>query len=386
MNQRRAQALKAPSQLSHQYDDAGAWSGRERVDHATFVAALSARLRADGIGVSIAPTERLARALALCTPNDVASLYWITRTCVLNDRSEITTFDATFRSIFGRWNPPHISDQPSRAHGPAPAPRTGSLRISAAAPRISTQARHAETSGRFIVQEPIKGRRASDEAEVLDLLPSERSDKADTPFDQLNPADLKLLTGWLDGRFDELLTRRSRRRGPDGRSADIDLRRTLMAARSTGGEPMRISYRRQRRLQRRVVTITDVSGSMRVHSRLHLHLARALVLRVNAEAFTISTSLRRVTTQLRHTDNPVAIDRLAEEVVDRFGGTKIGASLRQLLTSPIWSNTVRGAVVVIASDGWDADPPELLGESMQRLSRMAHKVIWVNPRARCQRL
>ena len=36
---------------------------------------------------------------------------------------------------------------------------------------------------------------------------------------------------------------------------------------------------------------------------------------------------------------------------------------------------------MIASDGWDADPPDLLGQRMQRLRRMAHRVIWVNPRA-----
>jgi len=40
----------------------------------------------------------------------------------------------------------------------------------------------------------------------------------------------------------------------------------------------------------------------------------------------------------------------------------------------------RGAVLVIVSDGWEVESPELVGESMQRLARLAHHVIWVNPR------
>ena len=39
----------------------------------------------------------------------------------------------------------------------------------------------------------------------------------------------------------------------------------------------------------------------------------------------------------------------------------------------------RGAIVVILSDGWDRGDPEVLGEQMRRLHRVAHKVVWVNP-------
>ena len=39
----------------------------------------------------------------------------------------------------------------------------------------------------------------------------------------------------------------------------------------------------------------------------------------------------------------------------------------------------RGAVVVILSDGWDRGDPEVLAEQMQRLGRVAHRIVWVNP-------
>ena len=40
----------------------------------------------------------------------------------------------------------------------------------------------------------------------------------------------------------------------------------------------------------------------------------------------------------------------------------------------------RGAVVVILSDGWERGEPELVAREMERLSRLAHRIVWVNPR------
>jgi uncharacterized protein with von Willebrand factor type A (vWA) domain len=37
-------------------------------------------------------------------------------------------------------------------------------------------------------------------------------------------------------------------------------------------------------------------------------------------------------------------------------------------------------VVVILSDGWERGDAALLGEQMARLSRLAHRVVWSNPR------
>ena len=40
----------------------------------------------------------------------------------------------------------------------------------------------------------------------------------------------------------------------------------------------------------------------------------------------------------------------------------------------------RGAVVVILSDGWERGDPALVGRELERLSRLAHRIVWVNPR------
>jgi uncharacterized protein with von Willebrand factor type A (vWA) domain len=39
----------------------------------------------------------------------------------------------------------------------------------------------------------------------------------------------------------------------------------------------------------------------------------------------------------------------------------------------------RGAIVVICSDGLDRGDPALLAGAMERLSRISHKVVWMNP-------
>ena len=67
-------------------------------------------------------------------------------------------------------------------------------------------------------------------------------------------------------------------------------------------------------------------------------------------------------------------------MADRFGGTRIATNLQALLASH-HGGAVRGAIVIIASDGWDSDPPERLAAAMARLRRRAHRVIWMNPRA-----
>ena len=66
-------------------------------------------------------------------------------------------------------------------------------------------------------------------------------------------------------------------------------------------------------------------------------------------------------------------------MTDRFGGIRIAASLRELLASRHGA-LLRGAVVVVLSDGWDSDPAESMTVAMTRLRRRAHRVVWADPR------
>ena len=177
-----------------------------------------------------------------------------------------------------------------------------------------------------------------------------------------------------------LPTRRTRRRqhGPAGRR--IALRPTLTRARRTGWEPVDLVRSHPVRRPRRIVLLCDVSQSMQAQATAYLHLMRAFATGADAEVFAFATTLTRLTVTLRHTSAAAAVARATETVTDRFGGTRIAANLQTLLASH-HGNAVRGAIVVIASDGWDSDPPAAMAAAMARMRRRAYRVIWMNPRA-----
>ncbi|HEX5541735.1 MAG TPA: VWA domain-containing protein, partial [Micromonospora sp.] len=160
----------------------------------------------------------------------------------------------------------------------------------------------------------------------------------------------------------------------------LDLRRTLRMAHRTGGDPVRRRYRLRVERPRRVVLIADVSGSMEAYSRVYLHLLHGAVRGAGAEAFVFATRLTRLTRALAQGAPDVALSDAMATAPDWSGGTRIGLALKRFNDEYGRRGLARGAVVVIVSDGWERDDPALLGEQMARLSRLAHRIVWVNPR------
>jgi uncharacterized protein with von Willebrand factor type A (vWA) domain len=107
---------------------------------------------------------------------------------------------------------------------------------------------------------------------------------------------------------------------------------------------------------------------------------RVLARSGRAETFAFSTHLTRLTPSLRHRSAPLAMRLATEQVVDRYGGTRLATSLSSLVSSR-HGNALRGGVLVVASDGWDSDDPEQLARVLARISLRAHRVVWLNPRA-----
>jgi uncharacterized protein with von Willebrand factor type A (vWA) domain len=137
--------------------------------------------------------------------------------------------------------------------------------------------------------------------------------------------------------------------------------------------------------RRRVVLIADVSGSMEAYSRAYLYLLHGAVRALRAETFVFATRLTRVTQTLRTRDPEVALRAAVDDTRDWSGGTRIGDAIREFNDRWGRRGLARGAVVVIVSDGWEGGEPELLGEQMARLSRLAHRIVWVNPRSKSDR-
>ena len=175
--------------------------------------------------------------------------------------------------------------------------------------------------------------------------------------------------------------RRSLRLVPTARrTARPDLRRTVRAALRTEGEAVRRHFRKPATRHRRLVLLLDVSGSMEPYARALLRFVQAAVAgRRRVEAFALGTRLTRITRELGSRDPDLALTRAADRVVDWSGGTRLGDGLRRFNDEWGVRGMARGADVVILSDGWDRGDPDELAEAMQRLARVAHRIIWVNP-------
>jgi uncharacterized protein with von Willebrand factor type A (vWA) domain len=174
-------------------------------------------------------------------------------------------------------------------------------------------------------------------------------------------------------------TRRTARRRPSRRGA-VDPRRTLRDMLRRGGEPVRPRRHTRAERPRRVVLLVDVSGSMAPYADALLRFAHAAVRGSRTEVFTIGTRLTRVTRELGHRDPDTARAAVGAAVPDWRGGTRLGELLRAFLDRWGQRGMARGAVVVLLSDGWERGDPALLAGQMRRLHRLAHRVIWANPR------
>ena len=346
------------------------------VDLAAFAAALVARLRGAGVHVSAGGPASFVQALRKLVPDNTTALYWAARLTLVNRMEDLGAFDAVFAAVFGAAEP----DGSRRA---MPLTLPGPKTPAAGTVRPAGDASASAQSLPWVTRTPAAADDTAAPSLLLpDVLPSRIAALADEPFDRFDAQDLRLLGGWLEATVARWPRRRSRRfeRSPAGKR--IDLRATMNASRKSGWEAMVLARTRPRRRPRRVVLACDVSRSMQPYATVYLHLMRAVSRQAGTrpEVFAFSTSLTRLTSVLAHRSAEVALQRANAKVADRYGGTFIGRSVNGLLAPP-HGNALRGAVVIIASDGWDSDPPDVLAHAMARVRRRAELLVWLNPRA-----
>jgi len=140
----------------------------------------------------------------------------------------------------------------------------------------------------------------------------------------------------------------------------------VRAALRAGGEPVRRRHTEAGERPRRLVLLLDVSGSMEPYARALARFVHAAVVgRGRVEAFALGTRLTRITRELSSRDPDQALRQAAHSVADWAGGTRLGDDLRAF--NDTWG------------DGWDRGDPATMTEQMARLSRVAHRIVWVNP-------
>ena len=197
-------------------------------------------------------------------------------------------------------------------------------------------------------------------------------------FRDFSDAELERACGLLE-ELPAALSRRRTRRWQRATGGGVDLRRVLRRS-LMRGDLVDLPRRERREAPRPLLVFGDISGSMERYSRVLMHFVYGLTHgRGPVETFLFATGLTRVTRQLAADRGSIAFARLARDVRDWGGGTRIGDALRTFNTR--WSRRVmrNGPVVLILSDGWDRGDPAALDRELARLRRSCRRVIWLNP-------
>jgi uncharacterized protein with von Willebrand factor type A (vWA) domain len=320
------------------------------------LAEFGSELRAAGIAVGSGDLLTYCGALAALDPTDLLDLYWAGRTTLVTRGDQIPIYDEVFRRFF--------LDEVQRL----PEPVRWQIRSSM----------HAQSALTVPTTELIGDRRLEDEAR-LGLFASDAEVLRQKSFAACTPDELAALRRIMARIRLTPPRRRTRRTAPARAGQRPDLRRTVRETMRAHGEPAQLYWRRRRVRLRPLVLILDVSGSMSDYSRNLLQFAystRRAASRV--EVFCFGTRLTRITRALerRRPDDARTVRHVR---VDWEGGTRIGDSLERFVRG--WGRTglCRGAIVVVCSDGLDRGDPAVLARAMERLSRLSHRVVWLNP-------
>jgi uncharacterized protein with von Willebrand factor type A (vWA) domain len=200
------------------------------------------------------------------------------------------------------------------------------------------------------------------------------------PFDQLSPSELAAMERLMARLAPKLATRKSRRLIPTRGRGSVDLRRSFRRALASDGELLSLARRARAVEEPRLVVLYDTSGSMDSYTRLLLAFAFALrrVMK-RAEIFAFNTRLVRVTRMIAPAQIPRTLERLAAEVADWSGGTRIGACLAEFLAQYKETMIDRNTTVILVSDGLDQGEAALLERSMRALRERGCRIIWLNP-------
>lgn len=329
---------------------------RQAVNGRVFLSALMVfgqELRRAGLRIGTGQLVVLARAATRIDPADKLDLYWAGRTCLTSRKEDIAIYDAVFTATFEEsvLLPVSVDDQCTDSVG---------LRASARTPTLAYRAKPLNTSG---------GKLASD----VDVL-------REKDFSHCSDEELAAIARLLARVSTSAPFRRVRRTRPARRGVRPDLRRELREL-LRHGTATRTTRWRQRQIRSRVVVLLlDVSGSMSDYSRALLQFAYVMLSGPgHVEVFCFGTRLTRVSDALARRSADDALRFASNAVVDWNGGTRIGESLHEYVRTFGRRAGHRRAVVIICSDGLERGEPEQLAREMSRLSRLAYRIIWVNP-------
>jgi uncharacterized protein with von Willebrand factor type A (vWA) domain len=363
--------------MADEYAGAVAGASFDAGDLAEVAARFGAALRRAGLPVGPGRTERFARAVTLVRPASRQELFNCALATLVSAKDQAETLKAVFAEVFGSLDGAGELTDLARVPGLGTQPQPAHIAEAAMVARM-----HAETV--TVSQDSdAEGEDSDAEGEVeRPYLGSPVERLAGTDFAELSAAELAELAAAMHRITLAVPRRRSRRRRPRPGGSRTDMRATLRQARRTGGHAFRLIGEVPAKRPRRLVVLCDISGSMEPYARAMIQLLYCAAGGANAEVFSFATRLTRLTSALARSSPTVALARAAHTAPDWHGGTQIGGALKEFNDRYGRRGMARGAVVLIISDGWDTGDPEVVRREMQRLSLVAFRIIWMNPRTK----
>ena len=326
-------------------------------DYVAMLVDFAGTLREDGIHVGSGDVLTYTEAVATLDPTDLMDLYWAGRSTLVGRRDHVTLYHDAFERYF--------------LDGPPD---------SRASERFTRTQRELARADLDVPETEASGEEREQQQAKLGLVASGANTMRRKDFGACTPDELAALRRILRTMRLTPPRRRSRRTRPARSGRSLDVRRTVRETLRLHGEPAQL-LRRERRLRHRPLTlILDVSGSMADYSRNLVQFAHTSTRTSSrVEVFCFGTRLTRITRELDRRRPDEALDLAAEAVLDWDGGTQIGASLDRFVRDHARHGMCRGGIVVICSDGLDRGDPDVLSAAMERLSRLCHRIIWLNP-------
>lgn len=317
-------------------------------------------LREHGLLVGPHETADAMRAMSIVDLMDRGRVYWTLRSLLLSRREEIAVFGELFEYF---WN---FEPQPSRAATLPGISQAGGMREFRRRRSTLLSAAPEERANETTLEIFREGASSAEVISARDLTVM-RSDE----LEELSRIAARMVRS--------LAIRPGRRRRRHRRKGTPDLRGVLRLNLSAGGEPIRLPHLRRVPRVPRLLVLMDVSGSMDRYARRLLQLVYAVSQHTKrVEAFVFSTTVTRVTRELKAVSFDEVLRRVGRLVDHWSGGTRIGECLRKI-NMEYEALEDRYTTVFLLSDGWEAGDPDTLGREMRRLHRRVRSVVWLNP-------
>jgi uncharacterized protein with von Willebrand factor type A (vWA) domain len=335
----------------------------EPADLVRHLARFAGALRQRGIGVTLSDEADGLTALTLIDVGDRDEVKRALRAALKIRQRDAAVFEELFDLL---WKMRYESSNP-----PVPAPGLP----------VQTRPKSGKLPGRRAVESEVETAAALGE----ELGYSPEAVLRRKSFEEYSTADLAAMERLLGRLVLRLATRPSRRRVPVRGRGEPDLRRSFRRAVAHGGEFLSLARRARPIEKPRLVVLCDTSGSMDPHTRFlltfMLALRRVTRSQRSTEIFAFNTTLVRLTPWIRPGRVDLTLDRLATQVPDWSGGTKIGECLGDFVTYYLDELVNGQTIVIILSDGLDRGDVEPLAGAMRAIQDRARRVLWLNPLA-----